>query len=165
MLRMTLNRLLILTLIIVSFMLSFSQTHSMIGQAVDAYSRPSSEVTDKINEVASLEFITKSLDHEVFYMTFYWSNVFLFGKGESDTHFHVVRFEHESCSDYCLTAFFMGDISDSGFSGLGYFPRRSTFGDTWRPLCPGCGNSLPMFFEDEQGRDKVAHISKHGFTF
>ena len=83
-----------------------------------------------------------------------------------NTLFIFVRFEGKNCQgEYCLTVFFINDISEFNFSGVGLFPPKVALGDVWRRLCNDCDRIIPLVFYASDGRAKSVGLSRAGILF
>lgn len=79
--------------------------------------------------------------------------------------FFIVRFEGKYCTESCLTAFFMNDISNIGFQGLGFFSAKISLGDGWKNAGIGCGKMKVVFFLLSKNTHKGVHLSRCGILF
>lgn len=72
----------------------------------------------------------------------------------------AVRFEDKSCSEDCLTAFFMQELDEERLLGSVYLPPFASMSDTAAAICKTCPTDFPIVFKGQSGTTTIMQLGR-----
>ena len=151
-----------LSISIFTLLITINDAKSIMADPVNLFREATASERTKINSLKKFYFSTiKNSEH-----------IAVQEYENGSTSFFFVRFCRFDFTGYCLTSFFINEISDVNFVGAGMFPGKTTLSDVSYELetfvrqpCENCGKIFVLVFSGSSGPPKYIGISKSGLLF